>query len=90
VELHRVALRAGPGGLADGLLRAVALLPVSEDVLAAAETIRPISVATLDAIDLVTAVMLAEAGLVETVLTYGHRLADGAREHGLAVAAPAA
>ena len=88
VELRRLALREGLLEHADQLLSGVALLPVDESVLAAAETVRPSSVATLDAIHLVTALRLADEQLVDTVMTYDTRLADGAREHGLAVIAP--
>jgi len=88
VELRRLALREGLLEHADQLLSGVALLPVDESVLAAAETVRPSSVATLDAIHLVTALRLADEQLVDTVMTYDTRLADGAREHGLTVIAP--
>ena len=88
VELRRLALREGLLEHADQLLSGVALLPVDESVLAAAETVRPSSVATLDAIHLVTALRLADEQVVDTVMTYDTRLADGAREHGLAVIAP--
>jgi predicted nucleic acid-binding protein len=57
-------------------------------VLALAETISPSSIATLDAIHLVTAVRAARLAGVETVMTYDQQLADGAREHGLRVIAP--
>jgi uncharacterized protein len=57
-------------------------------VLDAAETVQPPSVTTLDAIHLVTAVRLADEKLIDAVMTYDARLADGAREHGLTVVAP--
>jgi len=88
VELRRLALREGLLEHADQLLSGVALLPVDESVLAAAETVRPSSVATLDAIHLVTALRLADNQLIDTVMTYDTKLADGAREHGLTVIAP--
>jgi predicted nucleic acid-binding protein len=89
VELRRLALREGLLDHADQLLSGVALLPLDEAVLDAAETVSPASVATLDAIHLVTALRLADRGLVDAVMTYDARLADGAREHGLGVTAPA-
>lgn len=89
VELRRLAVREGLLDHADQLLSGVALLPLDEAVLSAAETLGPSSVTTLDAIHLVTALRLAERGLVEALITYDARLADGAREHGLAVLAPA-
>ena len=71
------------------LLGGVALLPLDDAVLAAAETVPPPRVATLDAIHLATALRLAEAGPLDAVMTYDARLAAGAVEHGLAVLAPA-
>lgn len=88
VELRRLALREGVLEDADQLLSGVALLPLDEAVLNAAETVPPTNVATLDAVHLVTALRLADAGLIDTVMTYDTRLAGGAREHGLAVVAP--
>lgn len=88
VELRRLALRTDLLADADQLLGGLALLPIDEAVLDAAETIRPSSVATLDAIHLVTALRLAEGGHLDTVMTYDTRLADGARANGLAVVAP--
>lgn len=89
VELRRLALREGLLDHADQLLSGISLLPLDEAVLDAAETVAPVSVATLDAIHLVTALRLADQALIDTVLTYDARLADGARAHGLTVIAPA-
>jgi predicted nucleic acid-binding protein len=89
VELRRLALRHDQLDAADQLLTGVALLPLDEGVLAAAETTPPSSVATLDAIHLTTALRLADSGLLDAVMTYDARLADGARQHGLTVLAPA-
>lgn len=88
IELRRLALRHGLLDQADQLLGAVALVPMRDGLLEVAETIPPASVATLDAIHLATAVELGIAGVVEAVLTYDARLADGARHHDLAVLAP--
>ncbi len=88
VELRRVGLRTN---LLDGvgeLLAEVALIPLDESVLTAAETVPPSTVATLDAIHLATAVRLAKAGELDAIMTYDGRLADGAREHGLTVLSP--
>lgn len=74
---------------ADRILAGVALIPVDDDLLAAAETIPPSTVATLDAIHLVTALRLAEAELLDVLVTYDARLAEGARSHGLTVLSPA-
>jgi uncharacterized protein len=88
IELRRLGLRFDRLADADRLLNGIALLPLDESVLAAAETVAPPTVATLDAIHLVAAVRLAEAGLLDAVLTYDERFAAGAREHGLRVLAP--
>lgn len=88
VELRRLARRHGVLDQADQLLGAVALLPLDQSVLDAAETIQPERVATLDAIHLATAVELASAGFIDMILTYDARLADGGRHHGIAVLAP--
>lgn len=89
VELRRLALREGILEAADRLVAGVALLPVDEAVLTAAETVTPASVATLDAIHLVTALRLAHAGVLDVVMTYDARLAAGVRDNGLSVLAPA-
>jgi predicted nucleic acid-binding protein len=88
VELRRLALREDRLADADQLLAGVALVPLDDHLLAAAETLPPATVATLDAIHLATALRLAHAGRLDAVMTYDARLADGAREHGLTVLAP--
>jgi predicted nucleic acid-binding protein len=89
LELRRLAAREGRLSDADQLLSGVALLPLDEELLAAAETVPPTTVATFEAIHLVTALRLSGAGRLDAVMTYDARLADGAREHGLTVLAPA-
>lgn len=100
IELRRLArryeARAAAVGeprqtlqVADELLRPVAAIPLEESLLASAEMIHPASVATLDAIHLATAVHLAEVSPLDAIVTYDRRLAEGAREHGLKVLAPA-
>ena len=88
VELRRLALRFDLLEAAGELLAAVALVPLDQAILDEAETVRPAAVATLDAIHLVTALRLAEAGFLNTVMTYDERLAEGAAQHGLSVLAP--
>lgn len=88
IELRRLALRHNLLDHADQLLGAVALLPMDEAVLEAAETVPPNAVATLDAIHLVTALRLAADGAIDSLLTYDTRLAEGARHHGLDVLTP--
>jgi predicted nucleic acid-binding protein len=89
VELRRLALGEDAIADADRLLAGVALIPLDDDLLTAAEIVPPATVATLDAIHLATAVRLARAGRLDAVMTYDARLAEGAREHGLEVLAPA-
>ncbi len=99
IELRRLARRwqasTGRSGrshqvlpLAEEMLRSIAPIPLEESLLAHAETISPVSVATLDALHLATAVQLAEVSPLDAILTYDIRLAEGAREHGLTVLAP--
>jgi len=89
IELRRLALREDALEAADRLLDGVALLPLDDPILASSETLPPTTVATLDAIHLATALRLAAAGVLDTVMTYDRRLADGAAHHGLRVLAPA-
>ncbi|MDX6555857.1 MAG: uncharacterized protein QOD86_2052 [Miltoncostaeaceae bacterium] len=88
VELRRLGLRTGRLVEADRLLAGVALLPLDDETLAAAEVVEPPGVATLDALHLVTALRLAQAGLLDAVMTFDRTLADGAARHGLRVIAP--
>ena len=88
IELCRLALRHRLLDHAEQLLSGVALLPLDDPVLDAAETVPPASVATLDAIHLVTALRLGDEELIDAVMTYDSRLAEGAQEHGLSVVAP--
>lgn len=90
VELRRLGGRTSLLAGADELLAAIDLIPLDEAVLAAAEAITPMSVATLDAIHLATAVRLDDAGELDALMTYDVRLAEGGREHGLRVVSPAA
>lgn len=88
VELHRVTLREGMPAIADALLGSVALIPLGESILTDAQTVTPTTVATLDALHLVTALRLAEAGLISALLTFDAQLAAGAKTHGLSVLSP--
>jgi uncharacterized protein len=100
VELRRLAgrmedLADGSGDppqvlpVAEEILSGVTAIPLEERyILAEAASIHPMSVATLDAIHLTTAVWLAEEDVLDTVMTYDKKLAEGAREHGLSVLAP--
>lgn len=88
VELRRVGLRRELSSRAETLLTDVSLLPIDEQILAAAEGLTPSSVGTLDAIHLATALRLAGEDKLDALMTYDKRLAQGAKEHGLAVLAP--
>jgi uncharacterized protein len=88
IELRRVGLRRGLLDRAESLLADVSLIPLEDRILAAAETLAPASVGTLDAIHLATAVQLAKAGKLNALMTYDRGLAAGAREHGIAVLSP--
>jgi uncharacterized protein len=89
IELRRLALREDALEAADRLLDGVALIPLDDTILAASETLPPATVATLDAIHLATALRLATAGVLDTIMTYDRQLADGAVHHGLRILAPA-
>jgi predicted nucleic acid-binding protein len=88
VELHRLGLRENMLAFVAELLSGKVLIPVDTEILAAAETIAPPTVATLDAIHLATAVSLSNAGKLDALMTYDKQLAAGARDHGLEVLAP--
>jgi predicted nucleic acid-binding protein len=88
IELRRLALREDALDAADQLLDGVALIPVDDAILTSSETLPPPTVATLDAIHLATALRLADAGVLDTVMTYDARLARGAEHHGLGVLSP--
>jgi predicted nucleic acid-binding protein len=89
IELHRLGLRADiTREEIEAWLAGVAVVPMDEAILAAAEAISPTSVATLDAIHLATALQLAAERHVASIMTFDVRLAEGAREHGLDVITP--
>ena len=90
VELRRLAVREGRLAAADELLAGIALVPIDADLLTAAETLPPVTVGTLDAIHLATALRLAGGDHIDALMTYDKRLADGARHHGLTVLTPVA
>jgi predicted nucleic acid-binding protein len=88
IELRRLATRHGVLDNADRLLTAVSLVPIDEELLQAAETVPPPSVATLDAIHLTTALRLAAADVIEVLMTYDSQLLEGARHHGIKAISP--
>lgn len=88
VELRRLGLRRDMLDRADTLLARISLIPLDEQILAAAETLTPSTVGTLDAIHLATAIRLATAGELDALMTYDKQLAAGAQEHGITVLSP--
>lgn len=89
LELHRLGLRTGiDREEIETWLSGVALVPMKDAILLAAEVVSPASVATLEAIHLATALQLAAEGHVASIMTFDRQLAEGAREHGLSVIAP--
>ena len=88
VELRRLARRHDQFAAAAALLGGVALIPLSEAILLAAETVMPVGVTTLDAVHLATALELAGHGALDAIMTYDVPLAGAATAHGLAVLAP--
>jgi predicted nucleic acid-binding protein len=88
VELRRLGLRRDMLDRVDPLLAGISLIPLDEQILAVAETLTPSTVATLDAIHLATAIRLSTAGELDALMTYDKQLANGAREHGIAVLSP--
>ncbi|MGI9021372.1 MAG: PIN domain-containing protein [Solirubrobacterales bacterium] len=89
LELRRLALRHDVLADAEQLLSAVALIPLTDSLMAAAEAVAPPSVAALDAIHLATALDLSQSIQLAAILTYDQRLADGAAHHGIQALAPA-
>lgn len=67
-------------------MRAVVLLSLEQDVVEAAVSAQPETLASLDAIHLASALTLGEE--VDALVTYVERLADAAKAAGLAVLAP--
>lgn len=88
VELRRVALRRDLLERAETLIADVSLIPIDDGILTATETLTPSTVGTLDAIHLATAVRLSKDGKLDALMTYDKRLAEGAREHQIAVVSP--
>lgn len=87
--MHRPGLRPGIASEEiEGWLAGVAIVPMDDAILAAAEALAPASAATLDAIHLATALRLAAERHVTSIMTFDARLVEGAREHGLDVVMP--
>jgi uncharacterized protein len=87
-ELHRAVRRSAPDRAiqARQVLDSMTILTVTSQMFEAAGRLEPPTLRSLDAIHLVAALELGDdlAGIV----TYDERLAEAARLHGVAVAAP--
>jgi len=91
VELMRVVARYGEPGQSERaryLLDGLDVLPLTEPVIALAETIGPPTLRSLDAIHLAAAAQIEQE--LTAFVTYDHRLLDGCRDVGLATASPGA
>ena len=88
-ELLRAVQRGGRAAFDEvrRVLQHVHLIQVSDAVLDAAGRLEPRTLRSLDAIHLATAARLAPT--LTALVTYDHRMADGAAALGLAVVAPA-
>lgn len=91
VELIRAVVRYGQLGQAERaryLLDGLDILPLTEPVIALAETVGPAALRSLDAIHLACAVRIKPE--LTVFVTYDHRLLHGCRAVGLATASPGA
>lgn len=89
VELMRVVARYGEPGQAERaryLLDGLDILPLTEPVIALAETIGPATLRSLDAIHLAAAAQIKRE--LTAFVTYDRRLLNGCRDVGLATASP--
>jgi uncharacterized protein len=91
VELMRVVARYGEPGQSERaryLLDGLDILPLTEPVIALAETVGPPTLRSLDAIHLASAAQIEQE--LTAFVTYDHRLLEGCREVGHATASPGA
>lgn len=88
VEVARALLPFGPAVVGRGaeVLRRIGMIRINERILAAAGTLLPAELRSLDAIHLATAVQLGED--LGRVCTYDVNMANAARAIGLTVIAP--
>jgi predicted nucleic acid-binding protein len=91
VELIRAVRASGAGDRAQAhagrVLARISTMPLSAGVLDRVGTLEPVTMRTLDALHLASALTLADQ--LDALVTYGHRLADAATAAGVSVAAPA-
>lgn len=89
VEVPRAVARRGPAGwqTAADVLASLDLVELDGALALAAAAVEPVSLRTLDAIHLATALALRDD--LAAVVSYDHRLVDAARAAGLPVVSPA-
>ncbi len=89
VEVLRAARLVGEqvGARAEAMLRDVALLPLSEPVLERAIEVRPLTVRSLDAIHVASAIVLGED--LGVLVTYDARILEAAARAGIETLTPA-
>jgi predicted nucleic acid-binding protein len=87
-EVLRALALEGEAGIARGrqVLATIELLRVNDRVLAAAGTLPPPDLRSLDAIHIATARQLGHD--LGHIVTYDERMADAARHHGLTAVSP--
>lgn len=91
VELMRAVARVGEPGLPERaryLLDGVDILPITDAVIALAESIGPANLRSLDAIHLAAASQVRDE--MTSFVTYDHRLLDGCRDVGFPTQSPGA
>ena len=89
IESFRALARHSPGAVArlPSVLDLIDLVDMNAGIRILAQTVAPVTVRSLDAIHLATA--LHARGQLTSFVTYDKRLADAARTAGLSVDAPA-
>jgi predicted nucleic acid-binding protein len=89
VECHRAARRAANRRIlqrTDEIFEAIYLLDLTPLIVERASTLRPVTIRSLDAIHLASALSVDEEDL--EVITYDDRMAEAARTNGLRVSQP--
>lgn len=88
-ELMRALRRSAPDAAQRGriVLESVTLIGLSPQILDAAGRLEPVTLRSLDAIHLSSALALGDD--LESLVTYDERLADATRAYGIPVTAPA-
>ncbi len=88
-ELMRAVRRTYPAHAtrARDLIDSLLLVPISSDICESAARLEPVTLRSLDAIHLATALVLGDD--LEAIVVYDDRLVDSARDYGLRTIAPA-